>query len=98
MANVLADGVKLFDKVPDKVTAMILEARKEHGRPPLQEFVVKTAVKSVWTYVKGLSVFGWVIQDRNFLPVIRVLAVLICKAPERHRVVVEYCLDPLKDS
>ncbi|WP_328458499.1 hypothetical protein [Amycolatopsis sp. NBC_00438] len=97
LAHVLAEGAKAFDKVPDKVTALIIKSRKASERAPLTDFVIKTAVNSIWKYVQGLSLFGWIIQVRKFLPVIRILAVLICKAPERHKAVVEYCLDPLKE-
>ncbi|WP_155542456.1 hypothetical protein [Amycolatopsis camponoti] len=97
LAHVLDEGVKLFDKVPDKVTDLIIKSRRASERLPLEDLIIKTAVKSVWKFVQGLSLFGWVIQVRKFLPVVRVLAVFICKAPERHKAVVEYCLDPLRE-
>ncbi|WP_173130135.1 hypothetical protein [Kibdelosporangium persicum] len=95
LAYVVDSGIKVFDQVPDRVAQLILKSRKDAGRLPLEELVVKTAVKSVWKYIHGLAIFGWIIPARTFLPVVRTLAVLICKAPERHRAVVQHCLDPM---
>ncbi len=96
-AHVIDIGVKFLDNIPDRVTELILKSRAESKRLPLEEFVVKVAVKSAWKTLQGLTLFGVVAQVRKFLPVIRILAILICKAPERHRAVTEYCIDPLKD-
>lgn len=97
LAHVIDDGIKLFDKVPDRVTELIMKSRTKDGRLPVEELVVKIAVKSVWKYIQNLTLFGWVVQVRRFVPIVRILAVLICKAPERHQAVVKYCLDPLGD-
>jgi hypothetical protein len=97
LTHVIDSGLKAVDKIPDRVTELILKSRKDALRLPLEELVVKVAVKSVWKFLQSLTIFGWLIQARKTLPAIRILAVLICKAPERHRAVVEYCLDPLKD-
>jgi hypothetical protein len=94
LAHVIDDGMKFFGSVPERVTDLILKSRAESGRLRLERFVVKVAVNSVWKCVKGLTLFGRV---RKLLLVIRILSVLLCKAPERHRAVVEYCLDPLKN-
>jgi hypothetical protein len=94
LAYVIDGGIKFFEQVPDRVAQLILKARKDAGRFPLEELIVKTAVKTVWKYIRG-PIVGWIIPARKLLAAVRTLAVLICKAPERHRAVVEHCLDPL---
>ncbi|WIX79152.1 hypothetical protein QRX50_48875 [Amycolatopsis carbonis] len=95
IAHVIDEGLTLFDNLPDRATALILASREEDRRLPLEEFVVKVAVKSVWTLIKSLTPLGWINGFRKALPIIRILAVLICKSPERHEAVVRYCVDPL---
>lgn len=95
IAHVIDAGIKLIDDVPDRITKLILSSREEQGRLKLEEFVIKAAVKSVWKSLQHLTFFGWLMQFRKLLPMVRILAILICKAPERHREVVEYCVDPL---
>ncbi|MGW4487539.1 hypothetical protein ACWEOE_27285 [Amycolatopsis sp. NPDC004368] len=98
-AHLIDEGVKFFDDVPDRVTNLIMASRKEHRRQPLEEFVVKTAVKSMWNVLQPLvTPLAALNGFKKLLPVIRVLAVLICKAPERHEAVVTYCIDPLAKS
>jgi hypothetical protein len=51
----------------------------------IADWVMKSREKSRWRYL-----------DRPIiLPIVRLLAILICKAPERHQAVVECCVDPL---
>jgi hypothetical protein len=88
---------ELVDSIPDHVIDMIMISREESKRFPLEKFVVKVVVKATWKYLQGLPFFSWFAQVRKFLPVIRILAILMCKAPERHPAVVEYCIDPLED-
>ncbi|GLY71249.1 hypothetical protein Atai01_78680 [Amycolatopsis taiwanensis] len=97
LAHVIDDGIKLFDKVPDRAAELIMKSRAKDGRIPVEKMVVRIAVKSVWGHIQNLTPFGWVAQVRRFVLVVRILAVLICKAPERHQAVVTYCLDPLGD-
>jgi hypothetical protein len=95
IAHVIDVGINLIDDIPDRITKLILTSREEQGRLKLEEFVIKAAVKSVWKSLQHLTFFGWLTQFRKLLPMVRILAILICKAPERHREVVEYCVDPL---
>ncbi|MEV0069685.1 hypothetical protein [Amycolatopsis sp. NPDC050768] len=99
LAHVIDEGLKFFDDIPDRVTKLILESRKEHRRLPLEEIVVKTAVKSVWSLLQPpLTPLAILNGFKKLLPAVRILAVLICKSPERHEAVVTYCIDPLAKS
>ncbi|PKV91381.1 hypothetical protein ATK30_2150 [Amycolatopsis echigonensis] len=99
LAHVLSEGVttveRLTGKVPELVTQLVLESRREADRLPLEEFVVRTAVNSLWKHLTVLMPFGWLVLVKRMVPIVRVLAVLMCKAPERHEAVVRYCVDPL---
>ncbi|WP_336158155.1 hypothetical protein [Amycolatopsis sp. VC5-11] len=99
LAHVLSEGLttveKLTGKVPELVTRLVLESRRESDRLPLEEFVVRTAVNSIWKHLKVLMPFGWLVLVKRMVPIIRILAVLMCKSPERHEAVVRYCVDPL---
>ncbi|WP_326568974.1 hypothetical protein VSH64_45720 [Amycolatopsis rhabdoformis] len=98
-AHVIDEGAKFFDDIPDRVTKLILASRTAPRRLPLEEIVVKTAVKSMWNLLQPLAAPLAVLTGfKKLLPVIRLLAVLICKAPERHEAVVTYCVDPLTKS
>lgn len=91
IAHVLHEGFKHLDSVPDRITDLVMMSRKEARWREIEKRLVRIAARSVWGKVEP---FGTVIR-RVALPVIRLLAVLICKAPERHQAVVEYCVDPL---
>jgi hypothetical protein len=93
-AHVADEGLKLLDSVPDRLCDLVLKSRRDKGWPPITEKVVRIAARSMWRRVRLLTFFG-LLKLRTILPVVRMLAVLMCKAPERHRAVVEYCMDPL---
>lgn len=99
LAYVLSEGLntveKLTGKVPELVTRLVVESRRGSDRLPLEEFVVRTAVNSIWKHVKVLMPFGWLVLVKRMVPIVRILAVLMCKSPERHEAVVRYCVDPL---
>ncbi|QYN25605.1 hypothetical protein [Amycolatopsis sp. DSM 110486] len=98
-AHLIDEGVKAVDGIPDRATNLILASRKAHRRLPLEEIVVKTAVKSMWNLLQPLAPPLAALNGfKKLLPVVRVLAVLICKSPERHEAVVTYCVDPLTKS
>jgi hypothetical protein len=71
-----------------------MTSREQSRWRHLEAAVVRAAARSVWSKVKFVTSFG-LLNRTIVLPVIRLLAVLMCKAPERHRAVVEYCVDPL---
>jgi len=81
-----------LDKIPEHVTAAILETRATSERPVLEEATTRLAVQTTWKSIKKLPIFG---QIDSVLRAVRILAVLICPAPERHRSVARHCLAPL---
>jgi hypothetical protein len=71
-----------------------MESRGHSQWRQLEDWVVRAAAKSLWKKVRVVASLG-LLNRPVVLPVTRLLAVLICKAPERHRAVVEYRVDPL---
>jgi hypothetical protein len=94
LAHVLDEGLKLLESVPDRVVDLVMKSRKEARWRDVEERVLRIAARSVWRKIRLLAFFG-VLSRKVALPLVRMLAVLSCKAPERHRAVVEYCVDPL---
>jgi hypothetical protein len=97
LAHVLAATTKLLDGAPDKIADLVLKSRKKGKWRPIQEKLIRIACHSLWSQVQRLTFFGLFDPVPKILFLVRILGVLICKAPERHKAVVEYCLDPLKD-
>jgi hypothetical protein len=95
LAHVIDEGAKRISDLPDRVTELIIASRAKDERLPLEEFVVRTAVNTAWSFLKNLTFFGWLGLVKRLLPVLRILGILICKAPERHEAVMRYCMDPL---
>jgi hypothetical protein len=95
VAHAIDEGTKRISDLPDRVSELIIASRTEDERLPLEEFVVRTAVKATWSFLKNLTFLGSLDQVKRLLPMLRILGVLICKAPERHEAVMRYCVDPL---
>lgn len=93
IAHALDQGSKVMERIPDRISELIMKSRENENRLPLEEFIVKSAVKNVWKHLGDLAVYGLLGKSRAVLPVVRLLAILMCKKPERHRAVVEYCID-----
>jgi hypothetical protein len=53
---------------------------------------VRVAVRSSWRLIMQLPVFS---QIDNLLRIVRIAAVLVCPAPDRHEDVLRNCLYPL---
>lgn len=94
LAHVLDEGLKLLDSVPDRVVDLVMRSRKETRWRHIEQRVLRIAARSIWNKIRLLTFFG-LLNRKIALPVVRMLAVLSCKAPERHKAVVEYCIDPL---
>jgi hypothetical protein len=54
---------------------------------------VKLTVAGLKQLISRLALVGQIDDVQRAL---RILAVLMCPAPEHHRAVVEYCIDPLE--
>ncbi|WP_179773283.1 hypothetical protein [Amycolatopsis endophytica] len=97
LAHAVDEGLKLVDKVPDWVAEAVIKARQDANRMPLEPVIVKSVVKNLWKHVKLMTIAGLIAKGKTMVLVFRVLAVLICKSPDHHRAVVEYCVNPLGD-
>ncbi|QRP44684.1 hypothetical protein [Amycolatopsis sp. FDAARGOS 1241] len=56
-----------MDRCRNRVTKVILQSREQHRRLPLEEVVVKTAVKSVWNLLQPRTWFGVLTGFKNDL-------------------------------
>jgi len=93
----LEEFQKQLDKIPDHVTSAILAARRNHGeRSPIDDLHVKIAVHHAWKLIQKIPFVAAALPSAEEpLRVIRILAVMICPAPEDHREVAKHCLHPL---
>lgn len=92
----MADAIKRFseatDRIPEYVTSVIMQSREADGPKPFLEGLVRLTVRAAWEPIKRLI-------DSTGIPelqrVCRILAVLICPAPEKHKAVQDGALLPL---
>lgn len=92
LAHCIDTGINAVEGVPSYLTTALAKSR--HRRSSLlSEKLIELVANNLWA--KIIQLVPIVGQLRELLPAIRVLAVMICKAPERHEEVTRYCLDPL---
>jgi hypothetical protein len=96
-AHGLATFQHQFDRVPDHIASAIIVARRDHGaRSRIDDADVKMATRYAWKLIKTIPFVSTALPDvEKPLRAIRMLAVMICPAPEQHREVAKYCLHPL---
>ncbi|WP_214319412.1 hypothetical protein [Nonomuraea sediminis] len=93
MAEAIEKFSKALDQIPEYVTTVIMQSRKAERRSPLLEALVGLAVRTAWEPIKSMiSVPG---IDKELQRTCRILAVLICPAPEDHKAVQDGALLPL---
>lgn len=83
-------------KVPGWITDLVVQSRQDSGFSGVQRAVVNSTVNHLWSGLRNMIDGGLLASGKAALPVLRTLAVMMCKQPWRHRCVVEYCLDPLR--
>ncbi|MGV9596788.1 hypothetical protein ACWDR1_08975 [Streptosporangium sandarakinum] len=92
----LAEGIEEFfkamDRIPEYVTAAIIDSRKAENRSPLLEALVALAVRTAWEPIMGMIHASGI---KELQRTCRILAVLICPAPEDHAAVQNGALLPL---
>lgn len=91
-----ADGMKkcfgVLDRVPDYVADVIMSTRESEERSTIRDAIVRLAVRTAWAPVRVmLHTAGLEELQRTC----RILAVLICPAPEDHAAVRNGALLPL---
>ena len=94
LAHAIDMGLKQINSVPDRIADWVMKSREQSRWRYLEDRVVRTAARSLWGKLKYVTFCG-MLNRATVLPLTRMLAILICKAPERHQAVVEYCVDPL---
>ena len=77
--------------VAHMISAVLTARRKEH-RPGIPEPLAAVAAQAAVNTLMKLSAIR---QFDDMLRATRILAIMACPAPERHRAVVLYCLNPL---
>ncbi|MFB9474922.1 hypothetical protein [Nonomuraea salmonea] len=83
---------KAMDRVPEYVTTVILQSRKAEGRSVLLDALVGLAVRTAWEPIKSMIHTTGIEEVQRGC---RILAVLICPAPENHKAVQDGALLPL---
>jgi hypothetical protein len=105
VVRVLERFGKAFDEIPDRAKKIIVKTirRSSRGdkRPALTKFVVNLIVDKAWAAFKAAliahsPVFG-VLTSEELLRNLRMIALFICPAPERHEEVRKHALEPLAD-
>jgi hypothetical protein len=97
----LANSIQVLDDALDAALEKIVDAvvaqRAAENRSLLSHLVIRLAVKltvaGLQQLISRLALVGHIDDVQRAL---RILAVLMCPAPEHHRAVVEYCIDPLE--
>ncbi|WP_204030784.1 hypothetical protein [Sinosporangium siamense] len=92
LAEVIEKFAKALDQVPEHVTAAILKFRKAENRSPLLEALVALAVQTAWEPIRDVIHISGIKELQRSC---RILAVLICPAPENHTAVQNGALLPL---
>lgn len=95
LAFEINNGLSVVDSVPGRVADAVLRNRNSSKESVLKERVVRAAVEAVWKRIQRYSAFGVLAKGRALVLAIRILAIFVCKQPERHEAVVRHCIDPL---
>jgi hypothetical protein len=82
-----------FDRAVAHMVSAILASRRRDHRSVIPEPLATVAAQAAVNALTKLSV---VRQFDDLLRATRILAVMMCPAPEQHRAVVLYCLSPLE--
>ncbi|NBE91868.1 hypothetical protein FE391_12970 [Nonomuraea sp. KC401] len=94
MAEVIEKFSKAMDRIPEYVTTVILQSRKAKGRSVLPDGLVGVAVRTAWEPIKSMIHTTGIEELQRGC---RILAVLICPAPEDHKAVQDGALLPLAE-
>ncbi|MET9247666.1 hypothetical protein [Nonomuraea sp. NPDC003709] len=92
VAEAIEKFSKAMDRIPEYVTTVILQSRKAEGRSVLLEALVGLAVRTAWEPIKSMIHTTGIEELQRTC---RILAVLICSAPEDHKAVQDSALLPL---
>lgn len=94
---VIEESNCLLSSVPDKVAREIIKSRRANRLAKIQRKVVVASARQVWKRLSDAVGLTAISDAKALLPVLRILAILMCKSPSRHTAVVTHCVDPLKN-
>lgn len=94
---VIEESNRLLSSVPDKVAREIIKSRRANRLAKIQRKVVVASARQVWKRLSDAVGLTAISDAKALLPVLRILAILMCKSPSRHTAVVTHCVDPLKN-
>jgi hypothetical protein len=89
IARAIDEFKQQLDKVPDRVISLILG---RGGDSVLSDIAMRVIIRSSWRLINEPPIFG---QADTLLRTVRIAAILICPAPEKHAEVARFCLYPL---
>ncbi len=92
LAEAIEKFSKAMDQIPAYVTTAIIKSRDVEHRSPLLEALITLAVRTAWEPIKSMIQTGGI---EDLQRTCRILAVLICPAPENHAAVQNGALLPL---
>jgi hypothetical protein len=92
MAKAIKKFSEAMDRIPEYVTTIIMQSRDAEDRKALLDALVRLAVRTAWEPIKKM-IDATGIQELQ--RTCRILAVLICPAPEKHKAVQDGALLPL---
>ncbi|MBE9376559.1 hypothetical protein IQ251_19080 [Saccharopolyspora sp. HNM0983] len=95
-AKYLSKGItiaKLLPKrVSDWISKRIIKWRQDQDRLPLEDEIIRTGTRSICKLLLDITNK---VDLRTALLVVRILAILTCKSPERHQAVSKHCVAPI---
>jgi hypothetical protein len=92
VAEAIETFSKAIDRIPEYVTTVVLQSREAEGRSVLLDALVGLAVRTAWEPIKSMIHTTGIEEIQRGC---RILAVLICPAPENHKAVQDGALLPL---
>ena len=99
ICDFLAAAARAMQEVQDQLeravahmVSAILTARQREHRPVIPEPLAAVAAQAA---VNALMKLSAIRQFDDLLRATRILAIMTCPAPEHHRAVVRYCMNPL---
>jgi hypothetical protein len=105
LAIALKGANKAIDAVAEAaktaICRAILNSSLQRHRPNITSLIVDTIVNKVWRAFKAMMIghvsLLAIITNEDLMRGLRILALFICPAPEKHREVLENALNPLLD-
>lgn len=94
LAWAISEFKRLPDKAADQITSIIFDERKREGRSLVERATTRLAVQAASKAI-GVLFPPIPINLDNTLRAVRILAILICPAPEHHPAVAHNCVEPL---